>query len=581
VYRRSTGGNINAFGVRSGRLRYPYSTDGRAHSTPEIAERTRVIEFRVLGSLEILDEGKPVSIGGRKQRMVLAMLLLEAGRVVSSDRLIDAVWGDEPPRTATTSLQNSISQLRKRLGSDMLVTKPRGYQLKIEPEQLDLTRHRRLLEEARGAEPVRRSELLRTALELWHGPALAELAYEPFAQSEVARLEELRLTVIEQRIDADIAVGRHAEVVGELETIVAEHPLREQFRGQMMLALYRAGRQAEALSCYQEGRQKLVAELGLEPSPALQNLHGAILRQELPLDPRESAGPSEDHYTEVVAALRDGRVVPVVGADYSQLARALADRFGLESDGNLTRISQYVEITKGSGPLYDELHSLLAATGSPSSVHRFLAGLPHLARERGSDQPLLVTAGYDLALEQALLDAGEEFDVVTYIASGRHRGRFCHLAPDGKATPIESPNTYVEQLALDQRPVVLKLYGCVDVKPGRQWESFVVSEDDYIGYLQLRDLTAAVPVALAAKLRRSHFLFLGYEMSGWHLRIVLNRLWEDSALRYRSWAVLGRPAPLERELWRRRDVEVFEAPLEEYATRLAERTGIDLVKERS
>jgi hypothetical protein len=388
------------------------------------------------------------------------------------------------------------------------------------------------------------------------------------------------LTVVEQRIEADMAAGRHAEVVGELEAIVAEHPLREQFRSQLMLSLYHAGRQADALRYYQEGRQTLVDELGLEPSPALRSLHGAILRQELPLDPGESAGPGEDHFNEVVAALLDGRVVPVIGADCSQLARALADRFGLESDGDLTRISQYVEVTKGSGPLYDELHSLLAATSSPGPVHRFLAALPGLCRERDGDQPLLVTAGYDLALEQALLDAGETFDVVTYIAAGRYRGRFCHLTPDGVATPIESPNTYVAELALDRRPVVLKLYGCVDLNPGRQWESFVVSEDDYIGYLQLRDLAAAVPVALAARLRRSHFLFLGYEMSNWHLRIVLNRLWENNALRYRSWAVLGRPAPLERELWRRRDVEVLEAPPEEYVARLAERAGIDLAKAR-
>jgi hypothetical protein len=266
----------------------------------------------------------------------------------------------------------------------------------------------------------------------------------------------------------------------------------------------------------------------------------------------------------------------VVGADYTLLARALADRFGLEDDGDLTRISQYVEVTKGTGPLYDELHSLLAATSAPSPVHRLLAGLPRLAREHGSDQPLLVTAGYDLSLEQALLDADEEFDAVVYIASGRYRGRFCHLAPDGSATPIESPNTYVTELALERRPVVLKLYGCIDPKPDRQWESFVVSEDDYIGYLRLRDLAAAVPVALAAKLRHSHFLFLGYEMRNWHLRIVFNRLWEDSALSYRSWAVLDRLAPLDRELWRRRDVEVLELPPEEYAARLAERAGIDL-----
>ena len=539
-----------------------------------------MIEFRVLGPLEVLDEGEPVSIGGRKQRMVLAMLLLEAGRVVSSARLIDAIWGDEPPRSATTSLQNSISQLRKRLGSGAVTTRSPGYQLNIEPEQLDLARCRRWLDEARGAEPVRRSELLRSALALWRGNALAELADEPFAQAEVARLEELRLTVIEQRIEADMAAGRHSEVVGELEALVAEHPLREQFRAQLMLSLYRAGRQAEALRSYQEGRKVLVGELGLEPSPTLQNLHGAILRQEIPLDSQAAVGPGEDHFSEVVAALLSGRVVPVVGADHSQLARALADRFGLESDGDLARISQFVEVTKGSGPLYDELHSLLAVTRPPGPVHRFLAGLPRLARERDGDQPLLVTAGYDLALEQALLDAGETFDVVTYIATGRYRGRFCHLTPDGAAIPIESPNTYVAELALDRRPVVLKLYGCVDPNPGRQWESFVVSEDDYIGYLQLRDLAAAVPVALAARLRRNHFLFLGYEMRNWHLRIVLNRLWENNALRYRSWAVLEHPVPFERELWRRRDVEVLEAPPEEYVARLAERAGIDLGKAR-
>ena len=136
-----------------------------------------MIEFRVLGPLEILDEGEPIAVGGRKQRMVLAMLLLEAGRVVSSERLIDAIWGEEPPRTATTSLQNSISRLRKQLCLDALITKPPGYQLNIEPEQLDLARCRRWLDEARGAEPARRGELLRSALALWQGTALDKIAW--------------------------------------------------------------------------------------------------------------------------------------------------------------------------------------------------------------------------------------------------------------------------------------------------------------------------------------------------------------------------------------------------------------------
>jgi DNA-binding SARP family transcriptional activator len=540
-----------------------------------------VIEFRILGPLDVLRDGEPVAIGGRKQQMALAMLLLEAGRVVSTDRLIDAIWGEDPPATAMTSLQNTISQLRKWLGAETLVTRPPGYLLRIEPEQLDLTRCRRLLEEARGADLARRTDLLRAALALWRGPALAEFEREPFALSEVARLEELRLMVIEQRIDADIAGGRHADVIGELEALVAGQPLREGFRSQLMLALYRAGRQAEALARYQEGRERLVEELGLEPSPPLQQLHRSILRQELPLDARTPVEPGGDHCAEVATALLAGRVVPVVGVDQSEIAHALADRFGIEADGDLARISQYVEIMRGPGPLYDELHALLAATAPPGPVHRFLASLPRLAREQGAQQPLLVTARYDLSLEQALLDAGEEFDVVTYLSAGRHRGRFCHLAPDGTTRPIESPNTYVTELELDLRPAVLKLYGCVDTSPARRWESFVVSEDDYIGYLQTSDLSASVPVALAARLRHSHFLFLGYQMSGWQLRIVLNRLWEDGPLRYRSWAVLARVDALEREFWHRRDIEVLEAEPEEYVARLAERMGIGLTREHA
>jgi hypothetical protein len=231
---------------------------------------------------------------------------------------------------------------------------------------------------------------------------------------------------------------------------------------------------------------------------------------------------------------------------------------------------------KGSGPLYDELHALLDADVPPTAVHRFFASLPPVLRERGVPHQLIVTTSYDLALEAAFLEAGEEFDVVSYIATGPARGKLCHITPDGGGRLIDLPNTYATELSLDRRTVILKLHGQVDRGPEREWESFVVTEDDYIDYLAQTDLTGAVPVSLAAKLRRSHFLFLGYTMADWNLRVILNRLWSDQPLSYRSWAVQPEPMPLEREFWRRRDVEVHELPLEQYAGILARYAGIDL-----
>jgi hypothetical protein len=224
---------------------------------------------------------------------------------------------------------------------------------------------------------------------------------------------------------------------------------------------------------------------------------------------------------------------------------------------------------KGSGPLYDELHDLLATDLPPTDVHRFFASLPPFLRAQGVPYQLLVTTSYDHALERAFEDAGEEFDVVSYMASGRGRGLFCHMAPDRGAQLIERPNTYVAELDLERRTVILKLHGHADPGEAREWESFVVTEDDYIDYLAQTEIAAAVPVSLAAKLRRSHFLFLGYTMADWNLRVVLNRLWGDQPLSYRSWAVHPAPKPLERQFWRRRDVDLLEAPLDDYAAGLA------------
>ena len=230
---------------------------------------------------------------------------------------------------------------------------------------------------------------------------------------------------------------------------------------------------------------------------------------------------------------------------------------------------------RGAGPLYDELHDLVGVDARPTAVHRFFAALPAKLRAEGAPHQLLVTTSYDLLLEQALLDAGEEFDVVSYLASGPNRGKFCHVPPDGDARVIEVPNRYATELDLSRRTVVLKLHGGIDSAPERAWESFVVTEDDYIDYLPSLDLAAAVPVALAAHLRRSHFLFLGYGMRDWNLRVVLNRLWGGPTVNYRSWAVSATAAPAERAFWRARDIELQEADLEEYVGALARGAGIE------
>jgi DNA-binding SARP family transcriptional activator len=532
-------------------------------------------DFRVLGPLEVFDEAGPLLLGGQKQRAVLAILLLEPGRVVSTDRLIDALWGEQPPRTATTSLQNFISQLRKLLGPDVLETKAPGYRVRIRPGELDLDRFRVLVESAGKAEPEERAAKLRQALALWRGAPLADFAFEAWAQPHITHLEEVRLATLEDRVEADLEAGRHADLVGELEVLVEQHPVRERLRGQYMLALYRSGRQAEALAAYQECRRILVDELGIEPSRELQRLHGSILRQEAELQVPGTAPPSEDHFDQVLRALFSGRLVAVLGADVGELTTRLAERFNYSDNGSsLPRVAQYVAVMKGSGPLYDELHALLDAEAVPTPVHQFFASLPPVLRQRGLPHQLLVTTSYDLALEAAFLDAGEEFDVVSYVAAGRNRGKFCHIAPDGTGRMVDLPNTYATELSLEQRTVILKLHGQVDRGPEREWESFVVTEDDYIEYLAKTDVAGAVPVGLAAKLRRSHFLFLGYTMADWNLRVILNRLWSDQPLSYRSWAVQPEAKPFEREFWRRRDVDVHELPLDQYVETLARHAGL-------
>lgn len=245
------------------------------------------MEFRILGDIEVSDDGREIALGGPKQRALLAILLLRTNETVSRDRLIDELWGERPPASAAHTLDSYVHRLRRALGSDgagRLRTRGGGYQLQVSAGELDLNRFQQAAAEGaralEGGSYERAANKLAAALAIWRGPPLADLDHEPFARVELDRLEELRLAALEDRIEADLALGRHASTVAELRALVAEHPLRDRFRSQLMLALYRSGRQADALEVYQEAREYMVGELGIEPGQQLQDLNSAILGQD-------------------------------------------------------------------------------------------------------------------------------------------------------------------------------------------------------------------------------------------------------------------------------------------------------------
>lgn len=252
------------------------------------------MEFRILGPLEVGDGGRRVAIPGAKPRTLLGVLLLHQGEAVSVDRLIDELWGDEPPETATAALQVHVSNLRKALGRDAVVRAPAGYAVPLEGHELDLRRFERLVAEARTAAPDQASGLLRAALDLWRG--------EP--EVGARRLGELRRAALEARIDADLELGRADAVIPELQELVEEEPLQERLRARLVLALYRSGRQAEALAAYREARERLMDGFGIDPGPALKELERRILAQDPELAPARPQ-PSGSAQRTVLAAPTD------------------------------------------------------------------------------------------------------------------------------------------------------------------------------------------------------------------------------------------------------------------------------------
>lgn len=328
-----------------------------------------LLEFRILGPLEVREENGPLDLGPAKQRALLAILLLHANEVVSSDKLIEELWA-EPPVTAHNTLQVYVGRLRKALEPErppgvpgaVLFTRAPGYGLNVAVGQVDSHRFERLVEDGRSASEAGTYELardrFRDALGMWRGPALVEFSYEPFAQVEIARLEELRIEALEARFDIELALGRHADLVGVLEAHVAENPLRERPRGQLMVALYRSGRQVEALEAYRQTRRTLVDELGIEPGPTLRRLEAAILNQEPtleyaspagggpvlappsvePAEPSEGGGIRKTVTVLVAGAVGAGTLDPETLARWGEVLRGAASRAAVECGGELTEV---------------------------------------------------------------------------------------------------------------------------------------------------------------------------------------------------------------------------------------------------
>jgi DNA-binding SARP family transcriptional activator len=363
----------------------------------------------------VLQDGRSVRVAGAKERAVLTMLLLRANETVPVDTLVDELWGERPPPTAKKSLQVRVAGLRRALPRDVLTTEGSGYVIRVAEDELDLHQFERLVGEGRAAleedDATRAAAIFREAHALWRGPALADFAFESFAQPAIARLEELRLVAIELRIDADLSLGRSAEAVAELEELVQANPLRERLRAQLMLALYRQGRQAEALETYRRTRALLVEELGIEPGPALQQLERRILAQDPSLDE-----PAAEPERSILVAVNDepASLLQLAGALAMRPPRELILARLLPEGADVTQAAKELDRRKGTAA---SLRTVAFTSSDPGG------DLVRLAREQDVD--LVVADGEptlreDAAVERLLL--GGPCDVAVHVGRGRRLG---------------------------------------------------------------------------------------------------------------------------------------------------------------
>jgi DNA-binding SARP family transcriptional activator len=449
------------------------------------------VEYRILGPLEVAANGRAVPLGGTKQRALLAVLLLHRNAVVPTDQLIEDLWGADAPASAAKTVQVHVSRLRKALGNAALETRAGGYALNVDTASVDLFRFEELTQEGRrllaAGDPDTARAAFGEALALWRGPPLADFAYEPFAQTEIARLEELRVGALEDRIEADLALGEHASVAPELEALIAAHPLRERLRRQLMLALYRSGRQADALQAYREA-QRALGELGIEPTRALRDLEAAILHHDPGLDlavrpGRRAAGVfvgRERELSQLLAGLDDafagrGRLFLVCGAAGVGKTR-LADEVASRAKERGARIL-WGRAWKdgGDAPDYWPWRQALRGIGElPEEPDRFALfdAVARRLRTYGGEQTLVLVLDDLHAADAASLDllgfvAGElaelHVEVIgTYDANAElvpplaaivehaahHRVRLADLEPDEVATFVQRVGADVEAAAL-------------------------------------------------------------------------------------------------------------------------------------
>jgi WD40 repeat protein/DNA-binding SARP family transcriptional activator len=449
----------------------------------------------MLGPLEVLDEdGRPLVLGGAKQRALLAVLLLHAAQVVSADRLVDELWGEDPPDTVRSVLQVYVANLRKvlepgrpkRTASSLLKTQPPGYLLDLGGHVLDLDRFERLVGEGRAAlaagQASQAATLLRDALGLWRGPALGDVALLGRGQGAAAQLEERRLGALEDRIEADLVLGRHSELVGELEVLVAEYPLRERLWGQLMLALYRSGRQADALAAFQRARDKLVEELGIDPGAELRELEARVLAQdarlaapspplpELPA-PLAEVGPTFVGREKELAWLEAGLERAATGRGVLRLVEGPAGAGKTRLAAELARLAQnrHIPIGYAAGPA---ILAELAAQQDPKAGLSWVAVL--VLDDLHAAEPLPMEA------IQRLLDAGPPLLVVgTYdpdALSPVQRAALDQLVLAGAAERRTLPALAIENVAEIIRRYVADAYpaevraladGLADATPGQ------------------------------------------------------------------------------------------------------------------
>jgi DNA-binding SARP family transcriptional activator len=490
--------------------------------------------FRVLGPLEVVVDGRVVPVSAPRQQAVLASLVLRANQLVPVERLVGELWAEDPPANAEVAVRMAVSRLRRLLGAGVLVTGAGGYLLRVDLDQVDAHRFERLAAEGRAAleegAAERAAELLRAALGLWRGPVVSGARPTAAVAAEATRLELERLSVLEARVDAELACGRHVEVLGELESLVGEHPLRERLWGQLMVALYRSGRQAQALEAFQQLRRRLVGELGIEPGPELARLHQAVLRHDPELQPSGPSAPEAER-----------------GRPPAQLPADLADFTGREDD--LARLDRLADSDRGGAAMVISAIEGMGGIGKSAlaihAAHRLAPRFPDgqlYVNLQGATaglaplEPLEVLGRFLRALGvaggQVPGEVAEAAAMFRSVVAGRRLLVVLDNAADVAQVAPLLPGVPTCGVLVTSRRVLASLDGAVHLHLD------VLAPEEataLLGRLAGAERVAAEPEAAASVARLCGFLPLALRIAGarlaarpgWSLRVLADRLGDE------------------------------------------------------